>query len=196
MCAGTVRYAPVKSVWFLAILTGVLVGGVMTFTWFAFAAFLLATATVLLFGHSLGSHRKLVHDSYQCPKWLEYLFVYLGVQVGLAGPIGLLRQRELRDYAQRSPNCSARAARQTRFREQHRRVGDNAESVPCLYDSSGAGVGPNTFSRDSPSAHNTVGNTVSTFCSVAIVSDRCQPDIDSDPQRTTTDFRVFVISYG
>ena len=86
-------------------LTGALVGGAITFTWSAFAAFLVATAAVLLFGHSLGSHRKLVHDSYQCPKWLEYLFVYLGVQVGLAGPIGLLRQHELRDYAQRLPSC-------------------------------------------------------------------------------------------
>jgi stearoyl-CoA desaturase (delta-9 desaturase) len=46
-----------------------------------------------------------VHDSYQCPKWLEYTLLYLGVQVGLAGPIGLLRQNELRDYAQRLPTC-------------------------------------------------------------------------------------------
>ncbi len=105
VCVGTVRYAPVKSVWFLGMLTGAIVGGAVTFTWSAFAAFLLATAAVLLFGHSLGSHRKLVHDSYQCPKWLEYSFVYLGVQVGLAGPIGLLRQHELRDYAQRLPSC-------------------------------------------------------------------------------------------
>jgi len=60
---------------------------------------------VLLFGHSLGSHRKLIHDSFQCPRWLEYVLVYLGVQVGLAGPLGLLRQHELRDYAQRLPVC-------------------------------------------------------------------------------------------
>jgi stearoyl-CoA desaturase (delta-9 desaturase) len=31
--------------------------------------------------------------------------VYCGVQVGLAGPIGLLRQHELRDFAQRLPQC-------------------------------------------------------------------------------------------
>jgi stearoyl-CoA desaturase (delta-9 desaturase) len=60
---------------------------------------------VLLFGHSLGSHRKLIHDSFACPRWLEYTLVYLGVQVGLAGPLGLLRQHELRDYAQRLPDC-------------------------------------------------------------------------------------------
>jgi stearoyl-CoA desaturase (delta-9 desaturase) len=102
---GTVRYAPVKSLWFLAMLAGALIGGVLTFSWRALALFLASTAIVLLFGHSLGSHRKLVHNSYQCPQWLEYLFVYLGVQVGLAGPIGLLRQHELRDYAQRLPTC-------------------------------------------------------------------------------------------
>lgn len=102
---GVVRYAPLKSFWFLLMAISALVGGALTFTWAAFALFCLSTACVLLFGHSLGSHRKLIHNSYQCPKWLEYLWVYLGVQVGLAGPLGLLRQHELRDYAQRLPDC-------------------------------------------------------------------------------------------
>jgi stearoyl-CoA desaturase (delta-9 desaturase) len=105
VCVGTVRYDPVTSTWFLGMAAVALIGAAWTFNWPAFLLFLGTTATVLLFGHSLGSHRKLIHDSYQCPKWLEYLFVYLGVQVGLAGPIGLLRQHELRDYAQRLENC-------------------------------------------------------------------------------------------
>ena len=102
---GSVRYAPLKSLWFVGMTSAALVGGLSTFTWAAFLVFLASTATVLLLGHSLGSHRKLIHDSYQCPKWLEYTLVYLGVQVGLAGPLGLLRQHELRDYAQRLPVC-------------------------------------------------------------------------------------------
>ena len=105
VCNGAVRYAPSKSLWFFGMLAGGLVGGASTFTWGAFDLFLVSTAVVLLFGHSLGSHRRLVHGSFECPKWLEYLLVYLGVQVGLAGPIGLLRQHELRDYAQRLPTC-------------------------------------------------------------------------------------------
>jgi len=105
VCNGRVRWAPVKSLWFLAMLGGGLIGGALTFSWSGFALFLVSTAAVLLFGHSLGSHRKLVHDSFQCPKWLEYALVYCGVQVGLAGPIGLLRQHELRDFAQRLPRC-------------------------------------------------------------------------------------------
>ncbi|WP_156152765.1 MULTISPECIES: acyl-CoA desaturase [Pseudomonas] len=102
---GEVRYSPLKSLWLTGMSLAALVGGVATFSWAAFALFLLATGTVLLLGHSLGSHRKLIHDSYQCPKWLEYTLVYLGVQVGLAGPLGLLRQHDLRDYAQRLPDC-------------------------------------------------------------------------------------------
>jgi fatty-acid desaturase len=105
VCAGHVRYAPIKSIWFLGMLVGALVGGALTFSLSALLLFFVSTAVVLLLGHSLGSHRKLVHDSYQCPKWLEYALVYCGVQVGLAGPIGLLRQHELRDFAQRLPQC-------------------------------------------------------------------------------------------
>ena len=102
---GEVKYSPKKSIWFLAMAGAAIIGGAETVTAGAVALFLVTTAVVLLFGHSLGSHRKLIHNSYQCPKWLEYLLVYFGVQVGLAGPIGLLRQHELRDYAQRLPNC-------------------------------------------------------------------------------------------
>jgi stearoyl-CoA desaturase (delta-9 desaturase) len=102
---GVVNYSPVKSIWFLGNAVIAIAGGVLMFSWSAFAVFVCATAFVLLFGHSLGNHRKLVHDSFQCPKWLEYALVYAGVQVGLAGPLGLLRQHDLRDYAQRQPEC-------------------------------------------------------------------------------------------
>ena len=105
VCDGVVRFSPVKAAWFFVMAAGAVIGGALTASVPAVLLFLVSTAVVLLFGHSLGSHRKLVHDSFQCPRWLEYLLVYLGVQVGLAGPIGLLRQHELRDYAQRLPVC-------------------------------------------------------------------------------------------
>ncbi|MES2743264.1 MAG: acyl-CoA desaturase [Pseudomonadota bacterium] len=102
---GTIRYDPVKSIWFCGMASGALIGGAATFSWTALFVFVVMTASVLLFGHSLGSHRKLIHNSFACPKWMEYFLVYCGVQVGLAGPLGLLRQHELRDYAQRLPDC-------------------------------------------------------------------------------------------
>jgi len=102
---GSVHYAPIKSLWFNGMAGAAIIGGLATFSWASLVVFLLSTGTVLLLGHSLGSHRKLIHDSFQCPRWLEYTLVYLGVQVGLAGPLGLLRQHDLRDYAQRLPDC-------------------------------------------------------------------------------------------
>jgi fatty-acid desaturase len=112
---GDVRFAPIKSLWFVSMTAAAVVGGFATFSWSAFALFVVSTACVLLFGHSLGNHRKLVHNSFQCPRWLEYLLVYLGVHVGLAGPIGLLRQHELRDYAQRLPKCHSYLRHGQRF---------------------------------------------------------------------------------
>ena len=41
----------------------------------------------------------------KCPKWMEYLFVYLGVLVGMAGPFGMMKQHDLRDWAQRQSRC-------------------------------------------------------------------------------------------
>ncbi|WP_431478319.1 acyl-CoA desaturase [Massilia eburnea] len=105
VCAGQVRYSPAKSLWLAAMWGGAVYGALAYPQWPAMALFAAATAFVLLFGHSLGSHRKLIHNSFACPKWLEYLLVWIGVQVGLAGPIGLLRQHELRDYAQRRSDC-------------------------------------------------------------------------------------------
>ena len=102
---GTVRFAPLPSLWLTAMLAGAATGALCFFSWTGLLLFVAGTAIVLLFGHSLGSHRKLIHDSFECPRWLEYLLVYLGVLVGLSGPLGLLRQHELRDYAQRLPDC-------------------------------------------------------------------------------------------
>jgi sn-1 stearoyl-lipid 9-desaturase len=46
-----------------------------------------------------------VHNSYQCPLWLEYSLVWLGTLVGMAGPMGMMRTHDTRDWAQRQPHC-------------------------------------------------------------------------------------------
>ena len=66
VCRGRVRWAPRKSLWFLAMLCGAVIGGALTFSWPALALYVASTAAVLLFGHSLGNHRKLVHDAFEC----------------------------------------------------------------------------------------------------------------------------------
>jgi len=82
-----------------------LIAGPLLFTWSAFAVFLGLSAITLAAGHSVGMHRRLIHNSFACPLWLEYLLVYSGVLVGMAGPFGMIRQHDLRDWAQRQQQC-------------------------------------------------------------------------------------------
>ncbi len=102
---GRVVWEPIRSLWFSCLALAAIIGGALTFSWSAFILFAVSTALVLLLGHSVGMHRKLIHNSFQCSKPLEYFLVYCGVLVGLAGPLGLLRTHDLRDYAQRLPRC-------------------------------------------------------------------------------------------
>ena len=67
--------------------------------------FFFFTGLTLCFGHSLGMHRRFIHRSYQCPIWMEYFFVHLGAIVGLAGPLGMLKTHDMRDWAQRQVEC-------------------------------------------------------------------------------------------
>lgn len=102
---GVVRWSPSKSVWYGTHLIIALVGGCLTFSWSALTVFFISTAITLCLGHSLGMHRRLIHNSYDCPKWMEYFFVHLGVLVGMVGPFGMIHQHDLRDWAQRKGSC-------------------------------------------------------------------------------------------
>lgn len=102
---GAVRWAPRKSLWIGAMTLAALVLGPLYFSWSAFAVFLVLSAITLCFGHSVGLHRRLIHGSFSCPLWLEYICVYLGTLVGMAGPLGMVRIHDLRDWAQRQPRC-------------------------------------------------------------------------------------------
>ena len=102
---GRVKWAPLKSIWINSCLL-VFVSSIPLATTFGSVVLFagLAYATLLL-GHSVGAHRKLIHRTYDCPKWLERILVYLGVIVGMAGPFGLIRVHDVRDWAQRNPTC-------------------------------------------------------------------------------------------
>ncbi|HEX5688529.1 MAG TPA: acyl-CoA desaturase, partial [Roseiflexaceae bacterium] len=103
--AGRVVWAPVKSIWIGSMTAIGLIGAPLSFAWDAFALFLGTCAITLCFGHSVGMHRRLIHNSFGCPPWLEYLCVYLGTLVGMAGPIGMMRTHDMRDWAQRQAAC-------------------------------------------------------------------------------------------
>jgi fatty-acid desaturase len=102
---GAVRWKPIKSIWIGSMTLIALIAGPLLFNWTAFGVFLVLSAVTLCAGHSVGMHRRLIHSSFDCPLWLEYVMVYLGVLVGMAGPIGMIRQHDLRDWAQRQTHC-------------------------------------------------------------------------------------------
>jgi fatty-acid desaturase len=102
---GTVRWSPAKSLWIGGMTLGAIILGPIFFSWGALALFIGTSAITLCFGHSVGMHRRLIHQSFECPKWLEYFCVYLGTLVGMAGPIGMMRTHDFRDWAQRQTSC-------------------------------------------------------------------------------------------
>jgi stearoyl-CoA desaturase (delta-9 desaturase) len=102
---GTVVWAPGKSIWNTAMFGLAIALAPRCFSWSAFLLFLVSSYLTLLLGHSLGMHRRLIHKTFTCPKWLERFLVWLGVLVGMAGPFGILRIHDLRDWAQRQPRC-------------------------------------------------------------------------------------------
>jgi len=94
-----------KSIWVLSMLSGSIIGGALTISLSSVMLFFFFTGLTLCLGHSLGMHRRFIHRSYACPKWMEYFFVHLGTLVGLAGPLGMLRTHDMRDWAQRQNQC-------------------------------------------------------------------------------------------
>ncbi|GAB5388443.1 MAG: hypothetical protein Alpg2KO_14110 [Alphaproteobacteria bacterium] len=102
---GVVRWDAAKSIW-AGGMAGVAIGlGPLTFSWSALVVFMGLTALTICLGHSLGMHRLLIHRSFKAPLWLERLMVWLGTLVGMAGPIGMIRLHDMRDWAQRQKTC-------------------------------------------------------------------------------------------
>ncbi len=103
--AGRVVWSPVKSLFLIAMYAGAVLAIVRYPDPVAIALFAVKTAAVLLFGHSVGMHRRLIHKSFTCPLRLEHAFVYMGTLVGLGGPFAMIRTHDFRDWAQRQPAC-------------------------------------------------------------------------------------------
>lgn len=102
---GDVVWMPAKSIWVGSMTIAALVLGPITFSWSAFALFVVITAVTICAGHSVGMHRLLIHRSFKVHIWIEHALVYLGVLVGMAGPFGMIHAHDIRDWAQRQATC-------------------------------------------------------------------------------------------
>jgi len=81
------------------------VGVVFFFSWGGVAVFVALTGITVCAGHSVGMHRLLIHRSFKTYRWVEYGLVWLGVLVGMAGPMGMICQHDMRDWHQRQAVC-------------------------------------------------------------------------------------------
>ena len=112
---GTVMGSPVKSLWFFGHLGIAVIGGVLTLGQMPVLLSGALTVLTLCLGHTVGLHRLLIHRSFECPRWLERLLVYLGTLVGMGGPFGMIYLHEIRDWAQRQGRCHPFFIHQTGF---------------------------------------------------------------------------------
>lgn len=94
-----------KLAWNGGMLAATLLFAISMFSWSAFALFLATTYFSLLIGHSVGMHRLMIHRTFSCSKPVEYFLIYIGTLVGVAGPFGIIRVHDIRDWAQRQPQC-------------------------------------------------------------------------------------------
>ena len=72
------------------ILVGLHIGAVAAFFFFSWKAFFVAIAlhwVAVGWGISLGYHRLHTHQSYQCPRWLEYFLAVCGTMTLEGGPM-------------------------------------------------------------------------------------------------------------
>lgn len=102
---GQIRVNVTKTIWLVA--HGVAgITGIILFPQFdALLIFLALTGLTICAGHSVGMHRLLIHRSFHVPRGVEYLLVWLGVLVGMAGPFGMIRAHDMRDWHQRQLEC-------------------------------------------------------------------------------------------
>lgn len=103
-CAGQVRLDPAKTIW-----NGVMILGAIAAPFFvtvpAFILFLVTTYVTLLLGHSVGMHRMMIHRNVDAIPAVERGLILLGTWVGIGGPTQIIAVHDLRDWAQRHPDC-------------------------------------------------------------------------------------------
>ena len=102
---GRVCWDPLHSAWNGGMLLAAVVLGPPTVSPTAIGVFVLTTGATLLLGHSVGLHRRLIHQSFACALWLEMVLVWFATVVGMDGPLSMMRIHDTRDWAQRQAGC-------------------------------------------------------------------------------------------
>lgn len=103
--AGRICFLPGKTLWLVGHGIAGFAGIVLFPQVDAALVFVFLTALTICAGHSVGMHRLLIHRSFQTHRGTAYLLVWLGTLVGMAGPFGMIRAHDMRDWHQRQAVC-------------------------------------------------------------------------------------------
>ena len=102
---GSVQWDPLRSLWNGGMLAASFVLAPLFFSAGAAAVSMALLLVTMCTGHSVGFHRRLIHRTFECPKWLERVLVWSGTLVGMQGPFWVIRSHDVRDWAQRQSDC-------------------------------------------------------------------------------------------
>jgi fatty-acid desaturase len=125
---GRIIWAPSKSLWFIGHAVIGIGGAVLWPSLTGALVFLILSGVTLCAGHSVGLHRLLIHRSFRAPRWLFRVLVWLGTLVGMAGPFGMIRAHDMRDWHQRQTVCPPHPSHAAGFWK------DFWWQVHCLFD--------------------------------------------------------------
>lgn len=67
--------------------------------------FITFTYFTLLFGHSIGMHRLMIHRTFKTNIFMYRILIYIGSLVGMSGPKNIIKIHDIRDWAQRKKSC-------------------------------------------------------------------------------------------
>jgi len=95
---------PTKTIWFLGV-TSTALAAPFFVSGASIALFFVTIYLSLLFGHSVGMHRMLIHKTFSAPRIVAYPLVWIGTMVGMGGPSKIIATHDLRDRAQRQESC-------------------------------------------------------------------------------------------
>lgn len=112
---GRINLRPIKTFWIIGHGVAGLTGIILFPGIDVFLVFIALTAITICVGHSVGMHRLLIHRSFQTPRIIEYILVWLGTLVGMAGPFGMIRAHDVRDWHQRQTTCPDHPAHNAPF---------------------------------------------------------------------------------
>ena len=140
---GRMVWSPLKIAWFALFCVPAVLFAVPTAAPGPVAAWLGLSVLSLCGGHSLGMHRWLIHESFDCPQWLGVFGVWLGTLTGLGGPETMMRTHDLRDWAQRQADCHP-------FFSQNAPIAlDTMRQIGARFHVEGAAFRPSARLRDS-----------------------------------------------